>query len=389
MDRILNTVRSNIFLICLFAFLFALHVAIPAYITSTFLSNYVGEQAVGIVYTLGAIATIIAFTQLPKLLGRFGNYRVTTIMIVADLLTTFILAFSQNPLILVIAFIINFVAIAAIGLSMDIFLESYSTDSKTGRIRGYFLTSGNIAWVISPLINSVLVQESNYPAVFLASAILLLPIILILLEHFRNFKDAEYRTINYWGTLKEVFKQKNIRGILVAGFLLQFFYSWMVIYTPIYLHDHLGFNWSDLNMIFSLMLLPFILIELPLGKLADSRWGEKEILSLGFIIMAISTALISYVTDHHFIIWIAILFMTRVGASMVEIMSETYFFKKIDATNLNLMDVFRTVRPWAYVLGPLTAILLLQFLPLQYLFLALGFITVIGLRYSLSLEDTL
>lgn len=389
MDRIFNTVRSNIFLTCLFAFLFALHVAIPAYITSTFLSNYVGEQAVGIVYTLGAIATIIAFTQLPKLLKYFGNYRITAIMIVADLLTTFVLAFSQNPLILVIAFVINFVAVAAIGLSMDIFLESYSTDSKTGRIRGYFLTSGNIAWVISPLINSVLVQESNYPAVFLASAILLLPIILILLEHFRNFKDVEYRTINYWATLKEVFKQKNIRSILIAGFLLQFFYSWMVIYTPIYLHDHLGFNWSDLNIIFSLMLLPFILIELPLGRLADSRWGEKEILSLGFIIMAISTALISYVTDHHFIIWIVILFMTRVGASMVEIMSETYFFKKIDASNLSLMDVFRTVRPWAYVLGPLTAILLLQFLPLQYLFLVLGFITVIGLRYSLSIEDTL
>ena len=84
----------------------------------------------------------------------------------------------------------------------------------------------------------------------------------------------------------------------------------------------------------------------------------------------------------------AILFITRIGASMVEIMSETYFFKKIDSSQIQIISVFRTAKPFAYVIGPVVATALLYFVEFKFIFMVLGFLMFYGLRFSLALKDT-
>jgi MFS family permease len=171
--------------------------------------------------------------------------------------------------------------------------------------------------------------------------------------------------------------------------ILRIFYAGMVVYTPIYLHEYIGFAWSEIGVMFTIMLLPFVLLEYPLGKMADSRFGEKEILSAGFICMALFTAILSFVSLPSLILWTALLFMTRIGASAVEIMSETYFFKKIDWGDSNLLSFFRIVDPIAYIITPLVVSVLIYFFDFRWVFLALSVIVLFGLRYSLSIKDTL
>ena len=176
----------------------------------------------------------------------------------------------------------------------------------------------------------------------------------------------------------------------MANLLLQIFYCWMTIYTPIYLHTNLGLSWAAVGVIFGIMLLPFVFIELPAGRLADSRLGEKEILSSGFIIMALTTLAMFFVTGTSILIWALILFSTRIGAAMVEIMCDVYFFKKVDDRNANLISFYRMARPAAYIVGPLLALVVLS-LPnfgLKELFLVLGFLMFFGLRFSLAIADT-
>ena len=174
----------------------------------------------------------------------------------------------------------------------------------------------------------------------------------------------------------------------MINFLLQFFFTWMVIYTPIYLHQYIGFSWREIGIIFSIMLLPFVILEIPLGRLADTRYGEKEMLAIGFIVMAVSTGLVSFIPVKDMALWIVLLFLTRVGASTVEVMSETYFFKKIDPDKVHIMSAFRMLRPLSYTISPIAAMILLFFIPLQYLFIPLAFLLFYGVRYSLTLEDT-
>ena len=115
----------------------------------------------------------------------------------------------------------------------------------------------------------------------------------------------------------------------------------MTIYTPMYLHKHLGFAWKELGIMFSIMLVPFLLLEAPLGRIADKVLGEKEFLVTGFAIIAIATAVISFMTVSVFFLFALILFTTRVGAAMVEIMTETYFFKKIRAEDAQIIGLMR------------------------------------------------
>ena len=68
----------------------------------------------------------------------------------------------------------------------------------------------------------------------------------------------------------------------------------MIIYLPIYLHKNIGLAWSQISIILIIMLLPY-LSSVKLGKLADSKYGEKELMMIGFVIASITTAGTNYI----------------------------------------------------------------------------------------------
>lgn len=343
---------------------------------------------VGLIYTAAGIASVIVLFLLPKILKTFGNYRAALSLILFEVVAILVLGFTTIPIIAILSLISVIVLIRSIGFSDDIFLESLSEDKSTGGIRGFFLTATNSAWVISPLIAGYILGNDQYGRLYLSASLFLIPLFIVIAGRFNNFKDPDYRTLPAIKSFHQLERRSNIRKIILSNVVLRFFYSWMVIYAPIYLHQHLGFAWEEVGLVFTIMLLPFILLEYPLGWLADKRFGEKEMLSIGFIILAVATASLSFITSRELWVWAALLFMTRVGASFVESMSEIYFFKKVDGESSNLISFFRMTAPLAYLIGPLVATFLLYFIDIRYLFLALGVMILWGLRYSLTIQDT-
>ena len=135
------------------------------------------------------------------------------------------------------------------------------------------------------------------------------------------------------------------------------------------------------------MLLPFVLVDYPLGKMSD-KIGEKKMLIWGFFIASFFTLLIPLISGKELWLWALILFGTRTGAGIIEIMSESYFFKIVNAENDSAISFFRNNYPLAYVLAPLLAIPTLLLVPsFSYLFYILGAILLIGLLISLRLQD--
>ena len=143
-----------------------------------------------------------------------------------------------------------------------------------------------------------------------------------------------------------------------------------------------------LGIIIPIALLPFIFFEVSLGRLADKKLGEKEILFVGFIIMAVSTAGLSFITTSSVIIWALILFAGRTGASMVEAMTESYFYKKVDVEDAHLITFMRTLRASAYIIGPIVGTVLLSFIDFRYLFIILGFLMLTSLPFVFEIKDT-
>lgn len=380
--------KSTLFILYVLGFIFAFTSSIPAYVNSSFLKELTNEQLIGIIYSAGSVFTLLTLIFTPRILKRYGNYKVITTISVAYLINFLVLAFSSSLASIIFSFLISGAMATVIYFSLDIFIEHNSSDIKTGSIRGIYLTCINLAWLVSPWLAGIIVDESFYRRVYLVVAIIMIPVILLALFYLKNFIDPEYKAINIFETIKSINLNNNIRNIWLSSFLLQFFYVFMIVYAPIYLNQYMGFDWKSIGLMLSIALIPFVLIQVPLGYFADKQMGEKEILSSGFVIMAVSTIIIPIIHSNNFILWTIILFITRVGAAMVEVMNDTYFFKKVEDKNLNLINLYRTASPLSYIMAPLIITALIYIIPFESTFYFIGILMFFGLRYSLTLQDT-
>jgi MFS family permease len=385
-----NSKKNILFSVYLLSFLFSIQVALQNYIDSSYLETLMPAVYVGFIYTIEAIVAIGGFLLMPKVLRRFGNFKVAIVLLLLEIVSLLGLTVYHNVIAVSIFMIGSIATITFLSFSFDIFLEGLSLDSNTGKTRGMYLTIVNLAWVFGPLLAGMVLTNGDYWKIYLSAFFLLIPVFIIIRTTLYKFKDSPYQSSNPFSTIYEVWKNKNIKNIFMAMLLLQIFYAWMTIYTPIYLHTNLGLPWSSIGIIFGVMLLPFIFVQFPAGRLADSRFGEKEILSIGFIVMALATITMYFVDGNNIIVWALILFGTRVGAALVEVMCDVYFFKKVDNKNANLISFFRMSRPFAYIISPILATVIMSIfgLGIESLFLALGFLMLFGLRYSLAIKDT-
>jgi len=230
--------------------------------------------------------------------------------------------------------------------------------------------------MISPLIASLIItKEGGYKSIYLIALLLVIIMTILFMSFIKKYKDKTYTRTAFVETFKYLKKSKHMFAISMVNFLLQFFYAWMVVYTPIYLYNHLGFTWDKIGIMFTVMLIPFVIIELPIGVIIDKyNFNKKIILSIGFIIMIISTGIITFLPAYNWIIWIIILFITRVGASIVEATNEIYFFTYIGDEDASLLSIFRDMYPVAYIIAPIIATLIFLILPFKYLFITLSII---------------
>lgn len=366
----------------------AFHWYIILYINSSFISNFVGEEKVGLMYTLGSILNLILLLYSPNIIRRIGTYKFIVGAVALEAFAILGLAISNIPSLIIGLFIIHQGVVPMILFSLDIFLEKYtSNENSTGGTRGIFLTLANLALVISPMLVSLILTNDDYWKIYLLSSLFLVPLLLITFSWKENPSNTTAAT-KILKTISIVRKNKNLLAIWKANFILQLFYACMVIYMPIYLHEHIGFSWQEIGSILTIMFLPFLLFEFPIGKIADKKIGEKEILSVGFIIAGIGTMFITTLSAPIVTIWAIVLFSTRVGASFIEITSESYFFKKVKTSDTDLISLFRMTRPLSFIIAPLIVSILIPYITYGVLFGLLGIMMLWGLRYSLSIQDT-
>jgi MFS family permease len=274
-------------------------------------------------------------------------------------------------------------------INLDVLVETFSDNASTGQTRTIYFTFINFSWIISPILSSQLINLSGYPVVFFTAALITIPVFFILTSQ-KNIlkKEAKYNYEGVIKTLKQTWKNKNLRGTFFIALLLQIFYNTAVIYLPIYLHQNLEIAWSELGIMFSIMLIPFLIFEIPAGIIADKYLGEKEIWFLGFFILTISLLLFFFVKTSNFWVWTIILFLSRIGAALIEAMRESHFFKLVDAKDISYINIFRTTTPLGYIIGPLLALAVLAILPINYIFLIIAFITLSGFYFVYSIKDT-
>jgi MFS family permease len=367
--------------------------AIAAYTNSSFLEQFVSEKNVGVVYAVSALASIALSFNSSRLISRFGNKQMmlglASINVAA--LTGVVIGWPQLAIVCVGIYLTTSFLLAT---HLDLQLESLSHNQTTGHTRGLFLTTTSIAWLLSPLLAGHLANTYGYAGVYTmagAATVLFAYLVYRHLPPSTHYHNGHYRVGEAWLQLYRgnTPNNRNLRRILWLDFLLNIFYAVMVVYMPIYLLNHVGFNWSQIGIIFTVMLLPFVLLDFILGVVADSVTGEKEIMVAGLLVMIVATLIVGFTTSRGLAWWALLLFTTRIGAASVETMKETYLFKKIAHTDANLVFLARDTYPTAYIVATLAASWwLITFTTLHTLFILVGLVLILGLPAALKLQDT-
>lgn len=378
--------EGKIRLVTFVTFLMGFSQAILVYIMSTYFKLSIGTENVGIFYAVSYIIFLVILLNLHKLVRALGKANVFYFSLFFKLIIIFGLILVE-PSKIGILLMITYIILGHIEwVALDTIIEGVSTDRMSGRIRGMHLTILNMGFLFGPFVSTYFLDRINFQGVFVLSLIFNVFVFIFALIGFRNVNERFEQKLEVLDILKKVFARKNIMRIYYISFVLEFFYALMVIYTPIYLRD-LGFSWEDIGMIFTVMLIPFVLFQYPVGMLADKKTGEKEFLIGAIFMMGISTILIYFMGAGSVITWALILFLTRVGASLIEILRDSYFYKRIDCRDIDVINFFRTSLPVAYIFATVLSAFVFLFLPIKFAFILTGIVVLSALYPAFRLTD--
>jgi MFS family permease len=379
-----NPKLKNIFFL---GFLLSLQLAFTSYLNSSFISIFSGEKYVSLVYILSSASSLLVLFFIPKILQKIGEYKFLLWSSGLNAISLLLLSVLKNSAGVIPVFIFYFTLNNLIIFALDELVQIFSKNSSTGRVRGMYLTIINLAWVTAQVLSGETLSHFSFSALYFIAFILMSILFISTFFGLRNMIDPKYDKVLAWQSFKNFFANKNLARAYKINFLLQFFYVWMVIYTPIYLYTHLGFNWKEISIMFTVMLIPFVLIQFPLGKYSD-KIGEKKMLLFGFLIASLATLSLFFIKIHEVWIWAIILFCTRIGAAIIEVMSDVYFFKHITKENDEFIAIYRNTLSVSYVLAPMIALAIFIFIPsFNFIFLILGALMLSGVYLSSTIKN--
>ena len=364
--------------------------ALPAYVNSNFISQFANIEYVSLFFVIANLATLVLILSFPDTIRKFGKQRTFRLLLFLYSASLFFFSIA-NSFITSLIGIIFFTAFLNLALiKLDLFIEAFTKNENTGKIRAIYLTVCNLGWVIAPTFSGYLINSFGYGFVYWFSGSIIIPTLVLFLIHSPKLDvKIKYVEDGMLSVAKKMWKNVNLRGIFFVALILQLFYATAVVYIPVYLHQNLEMSWSTLGPIFSFMLVPFILFQIPAGLLADKYFGEKEMLYIGLFIITASLVAAFLISQPIAWLWAAVLFFSRIGAALVEAMRESYFFKIVDAKDLSMINLFRLTTPAAYIIGPGIGILLTTLLPIQYVFVFTAVLTISGMVLIWPIKDSL
>jgi len=371
--------------------LLAFHTFMVAYINSSFLGQFIDEASVGSIYIVGSALSVLVFLFVSRVLHRVGNFKLTLGLLFINMIAVAGMSIANELREAIPLFLVHLISIPLIIFNLDVFMEEQigNNEGSTGSNRGLLLTLASMIGAVSPFLSSLIVGSSgDFTTVYLISSLTLIPIIIILFFFFSDFSDPEYDEIDLFSAIRTFWEQSNIRNVFLSHFSLQIFFVSMVVYTPLYLTNQIGLTWTEFGIAIFCGQMAYVLFEYPIGIIADKYIGEKEMMALGWMIIIIAVSSMAFVTEPSVVIWSVIMFMTRFGASFVEVTTESYFFKQTKISDAQVISFFRITRPLSYVLGAVIASLALLYLPFNLLFLIFAAMFIPAMFFTSSIVDT-
>lgn len=256
------------------------------------------------------------------------------------------------------AFIIHHTITPYILFNLDKLFEDYTHIQDRGKGRGIYLTMWNTPFIVVPLMLSAL-STSTLALTYSIAFCLLIPFVILIHSYIQNPVDEsepEPKRISITEKMRIFWSDTLDRKAFITQACLHLYYGSTGILLPIYLHEYFGFEWGHIGALLAVITTPFILVQIPFGKLEDKNHNEKRMFAWGVIItIAFTIAAIlvspSLGIELSYFLLLVFLFISRVGCSLIEISSESLFYKHVTERDEFALLAFRSGRLVPYALG--------------------------------------
>ncbi|HRY82986.1 MAG TPA: MFS transporter [Candidatus Moranbacteria bacterium] len=378
--------KKKLEMLSFISFLFGFSQAILAYVIADYFKEAFGSTNVSVFYFISYAIALIGILNMHKIIKKLGKATAMFLFLFLQVCSVTFLVFSSPSIIGVILLMSYIIASYLAWVMLDVIVEDYSEDKKSGRIRGMHLTILNAGFVIGPFISTQVLEKFGFNGLFFVAMIISMFMFVVAILGLRNDNQRFGQNLTIRDLMKKIFVNKDVMKIYAVSLALEFFFALMVVYTSLYLLE-LGMSWSKIGIIFTIMLVPFVILGYPVGLLADKKLGEKEMIIFGLVIMAISSASIFFITSTSIWVWSLILFATRIGATIIETLRDSYFYKKIDGRDVDIISFFRTTPSIAYILATTISAVILIFFPLKSVFLLVALAAFLAIFAAVRLVD--
>ena len=261
-----------------------------------------------------------------------------------------------------------------------------SNNKDLEKNEGLKFTLANVGWFFGPLIIGLVLLKFSERYVFAVTGIIILISLFSFLK--LNIKSKFKKRIkidsDILKNLKDYFTDMNLVIPYIMACGVKIWWGLVFIFVPLLIIKN-GYSISVVGFFVSAVIIPLILFEYKIGKIAIS-FGFKKLFFIGFLILSILCVVMFYLDN--FLMILALLVLANAPVALIEPIQNSYFFrqvKKIDEEKY--FPIFSTSTATGSLIAHFSIAIVLLFFSDKYIFLLMAVFMGIMCIISLKVKD--
>lgn len=357
------------------------------------LAEKLGNQTrIGYYYSGIAVISLLVSLLSSILLKRISKVLLTKILLSALCVIFIALTFTSSIYHFAAIDIGRVICITLFFIVLAIFVRDFATEKQIALAEGRFYLFTNIGWVIGPIVGGLLAKTYGNEAAFIFTAFCYLILAAIFfhqnlivknphLHHRKEEVVVKESSRLFWGNLRDFARDRELRHSFLVSFGMYFWWSISSIYMPLAL-SNLGYSQAVIGLIFSLSVVPLILLEFHATDGAQ-KFGVRKYIIMGYTLLSV---ILLFFTTASPSMLVKLMILVNIGAAFIEPNKEVFFFKVVKKEDEErFYGIYNTSYPIAYIVAPVLGSLLLTSFGMNGIWLGSAFVFILIAISALSI----
>lgn len=312
-----------------------------------FFDTEMASAAVGVYASVYAAFAVVVGIFSAEILHWFTKTRLLYITMAALGACYCMMSFSVKPSTFIILDYVACFSLTMFGILLPLFMSEFSRGIGMAKINARRLLWENVGAFIAPVFAMTVVGffDDNYRMPFLAAGMIYF-FGLLFFKHFGIVQaDKKIKPVKLQKAIralrinaKSFFQKSGMLRAYIVNFGFYALRAMRLLYVPIIVIEN-GFSNETLGLILSIGIIPYIVINLFIGKLIQ-RYGVKIWMTIGFVSFAIFSIIAMMVSGNALL---AIFVLWQISGAFMESCHDLLFFNNMPRREQSrYYGVFRT-----------------------------------------------